>query len=106
MSWDVKRVRSLDDYQIYVELEDGREGIFDMKPYLNHGVFKELQDISYFSQVDILFGAVTWPHEQDIAPETLVAELRPLDKGESNEMGNLPKWQNRRQICNRCSGKG
>ena len=79
MYWDVKRVRSLDDYQIYVELEDGREGIFDMKPYLNHGVFKELQDISYFSQVDILFGAVTWPHEQDIAPETLVAELRPLD---------------------------
>jgi len=79
MYWDVKTVRPLDDYQIYVELEDGREGIFDMKPYLNHGVFKELHDKNYFSQVDILFGAVTWPHEQDIAPETLVAELRPVE---------------------------
>lgn len=76
MYWDVKKVRALDDYQIYVELEDGRKGIFDLKPYLNHGVFKELQDKSYFSQVDIVFGAVTWPHEQDIAPETLIAGFK------------------------------
>jgi hypothetical protein len=35
--------------------------------------------VNYFNQVGILFGAVTWPHEQDIAPETLLAELAPLD---------------------------
>jgi len=29
--------------------------------------------------VGIVFGAVTWPHEQDIASETLWAELQPLD---------------------------
>ncbi len=80
MYWDVKRVRSLDDYQLHVELEDGREGIFDVKPYLNHGVFRELQDKSYFSQVEVVFGAVTWPHEQDIAPETLVSELKPMEQ--------------------------
>ncbi len=80
MYWDVKSVRSLDDYQLHVELEDGREGIFDVKPYLNHGVFRELQDKSYFSQVEVVFGAVTWPHEQDIAPETLVSELKPMEQ--------------------------
>jgi hypothetical protein len=26
-----------------------------------------------------LFGAVTWPHEQDIAPETLLAEMVLVD---------------------------
>jgi hypothetical protein len=26
-----------------------------------------------------LFGAVTWPHEQDIAPETLLAEMVPVE---------------------------
>ena len=87
MYWDVKRVRSLDDYQLYVELEDGREGIFDVKPYLNHGVFRELQDKSYFSQVEVVFGAVTWPHEQDIAPETLVSELKPMEQQGNAEQG-------------------
>ncbi|EHQ05553.1 Protein of unknown function DUF2442 [Leptonema illini DSM 21528] len=40
-------------------------------------------DKSYFSQVDIVLGAVTWPNDQDIAPETLLAGLRPIstDKG-------------------------
>jgi antitoxin ParD1/3/4 len=43
---DVKQVRPLEDYILYVELEDGREGVVDIKPYLNHGVFQELQDKS------------------------------------------------------------
>lgn len=76
MYWDVKHVHPLENHEIYVELADGRKGIFDLKPYLHHGVFKELQDKAYFSQVGIVFGAVTWPHEQDIAPETLVAHLK------------------------------
>ena len=67
------------DYRIYVEIEDGRKGIFDLKPYLDFGVFRELRDVHYFNQTGILFGAVTWPNEQDIAPETLLAEMMPVD---------------------------
>ncbi|MFZ1639997.1 MAG: DUF2442 domain-containing protein [Candidatus Contendobacter sp.] len=77
MYWDVKYVKPLSDYQIYVEIEDGRKGIFDMKPYLDKNAFRELRDFHYFNQVSILFGAVTWPNEQDIAPETLIAEMTP-----------------------------
>lgn len=79
MYWDVKTVVPLSDYRIYVEIEDGRRGIFDLKPYLNFGVFHELQDEHYFKQVGILFGAVAWPHEQDIAPETLLKEMIAVD---------------------------
>lgn len=75
MYWDVKVVKPLPDYRLYVEIADGRRGIFDVKPYLDHGVFRELRNLTYFSQVSIVFGAVTWPHEQDIAPETLLAEM-------------------------------
>lgn len=64
---------------LYVEIADGRRGIFDVKPYLNHGVFRELRNQDYFRQVGIVLGAVMWPHEQDIAPETLVAELVPVE---------------------------
>ena len=76
MYWDVTLVKPKPDYKIYIEICDGRKGVFDMKPYLNHGVFKELKNIGYFNQVGIVFGAVTWPHEQDIAPETLVSEMQ------------------------------
>lgn len=86
MYWDVKSVRPLPDYCIYVEIENGKKGIFDLKPYLDRGVFQELKDIYYFNQVGISFGAVTWPHEQDIAPETLLAEMIPLDKNSSNQI--------------------
>jgi hypothetical protein len=79
MHWDVKMVKPLSGYRIYVEMEGGQKGVFDLKPYLNHGVFSELQDVKYFNQVGIVFGAVTWPHEQDIAPETLLAEMHPTD---------------------------
>ncbi len=76
MYWDVKKVKPLPDYKLYVEIEDGRKGIFDMVPYLNFGVFAELKNTNYFNQVSILFGAVTWPNEQDIAPERLIAEMK------------------------------
>ncbi|GHE21374.1 DUF2442 domain-containing protein [Halomonas urumqiensis] len=76
MYWDVKVVRPQPDYTLYVELENGQKGLFDMKPYLDHGIFRELRDTAYFARVDILFGAVTWPNGQDVAPETLLAELK------------------------------
>lgn len=78
MYWDAKVVKPLSDCKIYVEIEDGRKGIFDMKPYLEHGIFRELKDIHYFNQVEILFGALTWPHEQDVAPETLIGDMQPV----------------------------
>lgn len=75
MYWDVKRVEPLTDYRIYVEIEDGRKGVFDLKPYLHFGVFRALRDERYFKQVGIVLDAVTWPEGQDIAPETLLAEM-------------------------------
>jgi hypothetical protein len=80
MYWDVKTVEPLSDYRIYVEIEDGRKGIFDVKPYLSHGIFNELRNIHYFNQVGILFGSVTWPNQQDIAPETLISEMQMGEK--------------------------
>jgi Protein of unknown function (DUF2442) len=79
MFWDVKAVKPLSDYRIYVEIEDGRQGDFDMKPYLDRGVFRELKDVHYFNQGGILFGAVSWPHEQDIAPEILIEDMVPVE---------------------------
>lgn len=63
-----------------MELADGRRGPFDLTPYLEHGVLCERKDPAYFNRVDSQWGAVTWPHEQDIAPETLAAQMTPSDE--------------------------
>jgi hypothetical protein len=38
----VKKVNANNDYTLFVELSDGRSGTFDIKPYLEKGVFKRL----------------------------------------------------------------
>ncbi|MEP6485242.1 MAG: DUF2442 domain-containing protein [Rudaea sp.] len=77
MYWDVKLVKALPNHRIYVEIENGLKGVFDLTPYLDRGVFRELRNPHYVNQVGIVSAAVTWPHEQDIAPETLIADLEP-----------------------------
>ncbi len=51
-----------------------------MSPHLDFGVFKELKDIGYFLQAKIENGTVTWPHEQDVCPDTLYEESKLLGK--------------------------
>ena len=72
-------VKPLENFCIAVSLQDGSHGVFDMKPYLDKGVFQELRDLAYFNSVDIQFGAVTWPHGQDIASATLHAYLKAVE---------------------------
>ena len=75
MKWDVESVRPLANFMLDIVLRDGRKGVFDMKPYLNFGAFKQLREPGYFEQVSVQFDAVTWPQGQDIAPDTLMARM-------------------------------
>lgn len=73
----VVSVEPLEDYKLRVALSDGRKGIFDVSPYLNKGVFRELKNPKYFRRVFLTYNTVAWTHEQDIAPETIELELQP-----------------------------
>lgn len=54
-----------------MEFTNGENGIYDCLPIQDFGVFKELKDLSYFNQAQVLDGTVVWPHDQDICPDTL-----------------------------------
>lgn len=54
-----------------MEFTNGENGIYDCLPILDFGVFKELKDLSYFNQAQVLDGTAVWPHDQDICPDTL-----------------------------------
>ena len=77
MYWDVTRVLPLPECRLYVELRDGTKGVFDVSPYTEKGELRKLKSVDYFNQVSIVMGAISWPDDQDIAPETLLAELSP-----------------------------
>jgi hypothetical protein len=64
------------DHRIKVSLSNGKNGIFDVKPYLNRGVFEELKDYDYFRRVRIECGTITWPNEQDFSPETIEIKMQ------------------------------
>ncbi len=67
----VKKVKAIKDYQLDIVFDSNEEKIFDCSNLLNIGVFKELQDVTYFNQVQCKSGTVAWPHNQDICPDTL-----------------------------------
>jgi len=72
----VIKVDANNDYTLFVELSDGRSGKFDVKPYLDKGVFAELKDKNYFKQVKPLFCGIVWPNEQDLSADTIAYELK------------------------------
>lgn len=59
------------DYTLKIKFENGEEKIFDIQPILNFGVFKELKNLAYFKKVRPFMGTISWPHGQDICPDTL-----------------------------------
>ena len=67
----VKEVIPTDDYKLILTFKNEEKGIYDCSDLLDFGVFKEFKDINYFKQAFVEYGTVTWPHEQDICPDTL-----------------------------------
>ena len=72
----VKSVSPLDDYQLEITFTNGEVGVYDCKPLLDFGVFRELRERAYFNQVGTGSGTVFWPNQQDICPDTLYEDAK------------------------------
>jgi len=67
---------AMENYKLRVLLSNNKKGIFDVSPYLDKGIFRELRDPQYFRRVGVAYGGVMWPHEQDFSAETIEYELQ------------------------------
>jgi Protein of unknown function (DUF2442) len=67
----VIHVNPREDFHLELEFSTGEKRVFDVRPYLEKDVFKQLKDISRFKQAHVAFDTVCWPDHLDIAPETL-----------------------------------
>ena len=68
-----------EDFSLAVRFEDGAEGILDMKPYLDFGVFKRIKDPVEFNRVRIAFDTVEWECGVDLDPEFIAAKCSIAD---------------------------
>jgi hypothetical protein len=72
----VTELQVLENYILFVKLSDGTEGEFDVKPYLDKGIFTELRSPQYFPLVKITFGGIMWPNLQDFSTDTIHQEIK------------------------------
>jgi hypothetical protein len=64
-------VKPLEDYKLLLKFENNEERIFDIKPYLEIGKFKELKDKNLFETVRVSFDTIEWNNGLDFDPEVL-----------------------------------
>lgn len=67
----VAEVLANDDYTLTLVFTNQEVRRFDVKPYLDRGVFRELKDLGLFRTVRVCMGTVQWKSGQDFCPDTL-----------------------------------
>ena len=72
----VKNVTPTQDFTLLITFNNGEEKSFDIKPYLEIGIFKELKDISMFNSVKPFLGSIQWANGVDLCPDTLYLEVK------------------------------
>ncbi|MCU0469637.1 MAG: DUF2442 domain-containing protein [Arcicella sp.] len=72
----VKSVQPNKDFTLYLTFDNDERKVFDVKPYLEFGIFKELKDLSLFYSVKPVLGTIQWQNEQDFCPDTLYLESK------------------------------
>ena len=85
----VKAVKPVEDYQLILTFANGEKRVFDMKPYLKKGIFKELRNVAMFNTARVSFDTVEWKNEADLDPEFLYDYSKKI-KGKHYSISDSP----------------
>jgi hypothetical protein len=70
----IKDVKPNSNYTLTLTFTNDEVKIFDVKPYLDKGIFKELTNVNLFNSVKPFLGSIQWNNGQDLCPDTLYLE--------------------------------
>ena len=79
----VKDVKAQSDYTLILTFDNEEHRIFDVKPYLDKGIFRELKNQSMFNSVQPCLGSIQWQNGQDFCPDTLYLDSVPVKEERS-----------------------
>ncbi len=77
----IKAITVLPDQELLIESEDGRTGIFDVKPYMSLEAFAPLSDPSLFRAVKSAGYYIEWQCGADLSADTIEAHLKAKPAG-------------------------
>ncbi len=72
----VKKVVPSADFTLFVVFDNGENGILDMKPILDFGVFQRIKDYETFKRVRVAFDTIEWDCGVDLDPEFIYAKCK------------------------------
>ncbi|MDR1175853.1 MAG: DUF2442 domain-containing protein [Treponema sp.] len=67
----MNKVKVLKNFELELTFENKEVKIFDVKPYMDTGLFKTLKDEKIFKSVRISFDTIGWANGIDLDPEVL-----------------------------------
>ena len=70
---NIAEVVPQDDYVLYIKSDDGKSGLFDVKPYLDSEVFSPLRDTAEFKQIRNGKYFIEWNCGADLSADTILA---------------------------------
>jgi len=74
-----KEVKILPHFKLSILFDNGERRLFDVSPYLDHGMFRELRDAAVFNSARISFDSVAWSNGVDLCPEVLYRDSVPAE---------------------------
>jgi hypothetical protein len=82
----VTDVKPSQDYTLVLTFSNGEVRLFDVKPYLDKGIFRELRELRAFNSVRPFLGSVQWQGGQDLCPDTLYQQSKNLKLAHSPQL--------------------
>jgi hypothetical protein len=87
----VKEVNPNNDYTLNIIFDNGEKRLFDVAPYLDKGIFKELRNKDIFRTVKPAMGSIQWKNGQDFCPDTLYLRSNRIMKPEGVQYSRVVK---------------
>jgi Protein of unknown function (DUF2442) len=74
----IKAVVALENHELLLNFSNGEQRVFDVKPYLDKGVFKSLREHQTFLSARVVAGSIEWAGEIGLSYDTLYLDSRPI----------------------------
>lgn len=77
MAWVVDS-KYLQQYQIWIKFNDGKEGIVDLADLIlndSREIFSQLKDLNCFKSFKVEMDTIVWSNGADLAPEYLYEKI-------------------------------